>query len=118
MVLSVGHVSDHAQAYGSPVLNFTSNLLLSSAGFVLLLVKRRTSVASCRGCRSFGRLRGFVNDLEQDQGMTNLQKKQPAKGPGFGREAPRMYGELASWWPLLSSPADYLEEAAFFRKAL
>jgi len=25
---------------------------------------------------------------------------------------PRLYGELADWWPLLSSPADYEEEAA------
>jgi hypothetical protein len=26
---------------------------------------------------------------------------------------PKLYGELASWWPLLSSPDDYAEEAAF-----
>jgi SAM-dependent methyltransferase len=26
----------------------------------------------------------------------------------------RMYAELARWWPLLSPPADYEEEAAFF----
>lgn len=26
----------------------------------------------------------------------------------------KMYSELASWWPLLSSPADYAEEAASF----
>jgi len=31
---------------------------------------------------------------------------------------PKMYDELASWWPLLSSPADYEEEAAFFGKML
>lgn len=30
----------------------------------------------------------------------------------------RLYGELASWWPLLSTPADYAEEAAFYRKLL
>ncbi len=29
-----------------------------------------------------------------------------------------MYGELAAWWPLLSAPADYAEEAAFFLDAL
>ena len=28
--------------------------------------------------------------------------------------SPRLYGDLASWWPLLSSPADYAEEAAFY----
>ena len=31
---------------------------------------------------------------------------------------PKMYEELASWWPLLSPPADYEEEAAFYGRAL
>ena len=31
---------------------------------------------------------------------------------------PKMYEELASWWPLLSSPADYVEEAAFYERIL
>jgi SAM-dependent methyltransferase len=31
---------------------------------------------------------------------------------------PTLYGELASWWPLLSAPADYAEEAAFYRRVL
>ena len=30
----------------------------------------------------------------------------------------RLYGELAAWWPLLSAPADYAEEAAFFKRLL
>jgi SAM-dependent methyltransferase len=30
----------------------------------------------------------------------------------------KLYSELASWWPLLSSPADYAEEAEFYRKRL
>ena len=30
----------------------------------------------------------------------------------------KLYGELASWWPLLSSPADYEEEAAFYGNTL
>jgi SAM-dependent methyltransferase len=29
-----------------------------------------------------------------------------------------MYDELAAWWPLLSLPADYEEEAAFYRHAI
>ena len=29
-----------------------------------------------------------------------------------------MYEELASWWPLLSSPAEYEEEAGFYAQAL
>jgi SAM-dependent methyltransferase len=31
---------------------------------------------------------------------------------------PRLYKELASWWPLLSSPEDYANEAAFYRDVL
>jgi SAM-dependent methyltransferase len=30
----------------------------------------------------------------------------------------KLYGELASWWPLLSSPADYQEEAEFYAATL
>ena len=30
---------------------------------------------------------------------------------------PDLYGELASWWPLLSAAADYAEEADIFRRA-
>jgi SAM-dependent methyltransferase len=31
---------------------------------------------------------------------------------------PKLYDQLASWWPLLSAPDDYAEEAAFYRRAL
>ncbi|MEO8285766.1 MAG: class I SAM-dependent methyltransferase [Chloroflexota bacterium] len=31
---------------------------------------------------------------------------------------PKMYDELASWWPLLSPPDEYLDEVAFFRQVL
>jgi SAM-dependent methyltransferase len=31
---------------------------------------------------------------------------------------PRLYSELADWWPLLSTPADYVEEAVFFQQRL
>jgi SAM-dependent methyltransferase len=34
------------------------------------------------------------------------------------RETPALYGELAVWWPLLSAPADYAEEAAFYQQML
>jgi len=30
----------------------------------------------------------------------------------------RMYGDLAAWWPVLSTPADYAEEARVYRHAL
>jgi SAM-dependent methyltransferase len=31
---------------------------------------------------------------------------------------PRLYDEFATWWPLLSPPSDYEEEAAFYRQTL
>ncbi len=31
---------------------------------------------------------------------------------------PRLYADLAPWWPLLSSPEEYAEEAAFYRNIL
>jgi len=34
------------------------------------------------------------------------------------RRAPLLYDELAAWWPLLSAPADYEEEAAFYQQTL
>lgn len=31
---------------------------------------------------------------------------------------PKLYAELSAWWPLLSPPDDYLDEADFFRRAM
>src|SRR5688572_31425909 len=31
---------------------------------------------------------------------------------------PKLYTELADWWPLLSAPAEYEEEARFYERAL
>ena len=31
---------------------------------------------------------------------------------------PKLYRELADWWPILSAPADYAEEAEFYRQAI
>jgi SAM-dependent methyltransferase len=31
---------------------------------------------------------------------------------------PRLYSEFSSWWPLLSSPEEYAEEAKFYRKSI
>lgn len=33
-------------------------------------------------------------------------------------DGPRLYSDLASWWPVLSAPEDYEEEAAFCQKTL
>ncbi len=35
-----------------------------------------------------------------------------------GDDIPLMYDELAEWWPLLSAPADYEQEATWYRDAL
>jgi SAM-dependent methyltransferase len=33
-------------------------------------------------------------------------------------DTPKLYAELAKWWPLLSSPDEYAEEAAIYRQLL
>jgi ubiquinone/menaquinone biosynthesis C-methylase UbiE len=33
-------------------------------------------------------------------------------------DLPKLYRELAEWWPVLSSPDDYAEEAEFYRRAI
>jgi SAM-dependent methyltransferase len=33
-------------------------------------------------------------------------------------DGPALYGDLADWWPLLSPPEDYAEEAAFYERTL
>jgi hypothetical protein len=33
-------------------------------------------------------------------------------------DVPKLYSNLATWWPLLSAPDEYAEEAAFYQKAL
>ncbi len=38
--------------------------------------------------------------------------------PGKDIGEPKLYRELASWWPLLSPPSDYAEEAALYGKTL
>jgi SAM-dependent methyltransferase len=32
--------------------------------------------------------------------------------------AAKLYTDLADWWPLLSAPADYAEEASFYQRLL
>ena len=34
------------------------------------------------------------------------------------KHLPKLYQELADWWPILSAPADYAEEAAFYREVI
>lgn len=37
---------------------------------------------------------------------------------GADAARPRMYDDLAGWWPLLSAPEEYAEEAAFYERLL
>jgi trans-aconitate methyltransferase len=37
---------------------------------------------------------------------------------GHDPERPRLYHDLATWWPLMSSPADYAEEADFYQRTI
>lgn len=39
-------------------------------------------------------------------------------GGSRGTSQLKLYGELAAWWPLLSDPADYVEEAGFYQRQL
>ncbi|MEM7356734.1 MAG: class I SAM-dependent methyltransferase [Acidobacteriota bacterium] len=47
----------------------------------------------------------------------SARQQSKASPDGVG-SAPKLYSELASWWPLLSTPADYAEEAVFYQGAL
>jgi len=46
------------------------------------------------------------------------QTPSPGKQPDARAQEPRLYGELASWWPLLSQPAEYEEAALFYQRVL
>jgi hypothetical protein len=57
----------------------------------------------------------------RDHAIALRRRTEPVKGRTVSVDAeaaPRLYGELAAWWPLLSSPADYAEEAAFYQRVL
>lgn len=42
----------------------------------------------------------------------------PGDRPVAATQGRRLYGELASWWPLLAAPAEYAEAAAFYQRVL
>lgn len=47
-----------------------------------------------------------------------LHRKVVVMSPSKDQSKPKLYRELASWWPLLSRPEDYAEESDFFRRQL
>jgi SAM-dependent methyltransferase len=40
------------------------------------------------------------------------------EGPETPGSGPKLYSSLSSWWPLLTAPADYAEEAALYQRIL
>lgn len=44
--------------------------------------------------------------------------RDPLARTGGIEEGLKLYRELADWWPLLSAPEDYAEEAAFYQRVL
>jgi ubiquinone/menaquinone biosynthesis C-methylase UbiE len=40
------------------------------------------------------------------------------QGESVMSDLPSLYTDLAEWWPVLSVPEDYAEEAEFYRNAL
>ena len=50
--------------------------------------------------------------------MSETQRLRPVDPTDWSEGPPKLYSALASWWPLLSSPADYAGETASYRKTL
>lgn len=47
-----------------------------------------------------------------------VRKRRTSTAKTAGGGAAKLYDELASWWPLLSSPAEYAEEAELYARTL
>lgn len=52
----------------------------------------------------------------------DMDARSQRRGAGGDRDGrapePRLYGELASWWPLVSQPAEYEEASLFYQRVL
>ena len=80
------------------------------------------------GVATFSRCRGLQPAvISASAPVSHARRDSVAGGSAIGRlivfTGPiiwlmKMYESLAPWWPLLSAPADYAEEAAFFGDAL
>jgi SAM-dependent methyltransferase len=60
---------------------------------------------------------------EKDDRLDHLAggcgRPKPRSNPMSGaKPLPKLYQELADWWPVLSSPEDYAEEARFYQRAI
>jgi len=65
-----------------------------------------------------GSWRVFTRICENEREHMKTRRHHPIDKVVVGDGAPKLYRELASWWPLLSSPNDYAEEAAFYERSL
>jgi SAM-dependent methyltransferase len=50
--------------------------------------------------------------------MRMISKDAAHSGTDAGVDIPKLYRELSEWWPLMSAPAEYEEEAAFYQRLL
>jgi hypothetical protein len=48
----------------------------------------------------------------------SMESKKPRTVSVDAGAPPKLYGDLAAWWPLLSPAADYAEEATFYERLL
>lgn len=56
--------------------------------------------------------------MRPKRGRIVLEASLDVVRPRVDLNMPKLYEELASWWPVLSAPSDYEEEAAFYGDAL
>ena len=81
--------------------------------------------------RGTGHLREAVTQLRGDAGERQVPRRDdradrlrrvllqlPGRDPPAAVSEHRFYGELAEWWPLVSPPEDYAEEAAEYARLL
>jgi trans-aconitate methyltransferase len=61
-------------------------------------------------------LKDVRDTREPSAGHREAERHDAARGGGV--DGPKLYGELAEWWPLLSAPEDYAEEAAIYQREL
>lgn len=49
---------------------------------------------------------------------TPREKPMQQTNQSGAQTVPRLYGDLSRWWPVLSAPEDYVEEAEFYRETI
>jgi ribosomal protein S18 acetylase RimI-like enzyme len=101
---------------------------LRGRGIGAALMRNAIERARAQGCAivqlSTNRTRADAKRFYERLGFTathegmKLMLGQPQPPISTPVTMPKLYDDLASWWPLLSAPEDYAEEAAFYWHAL